>query len=383
MTIAAPIAADTTPDIANLTPGLYPNVDNDVYQALDCASNSRLTRMIKSAAHCRQAIDFPDDPTPALILGDAFDCLLLTPDQFDSRIVVAGKCGATKKDGCDCGNPGKFMIDGQWRCGVHIKADRHKDVWTRTIDRLLDENCQPIENFVQGSTSRYFERPDGRRVRVSDHAPNARSLAWMLRNNVESIRVDLPPYGCDDQRRIISVDDLDRLMLMKESVTNHPEAKNILSRADSFQMTAIATEPGTGVKCKIRTDITCPLNNGERSIFDVKTTLDASPEGFKKSIYDYGYHRQGGFYPRIMALLDQQYQHFGFIAVEKEPPFAVAVYRLTDEAMELGWRTAEDALAKYGRCERSGKWPAYSEEIVDIGLPDWATRKLEKAIESM
>lgn len=45
------------------------------------------------------------------------------------------------------------------------------------------------------SGSRYYTLPDGRKVRVSDHAPNAATQNWIDQNNVEEIPVDSQRFG--------------------------------------------------------------------------------------------------------------------------------------------------------------------------------------------
>jgi exodeoxyribonuclease VIII len=73
----------------------------------------------------------------------------------------------------------------------------------------------------------------------------------------------------------------------------------------------------------------------ERSVFDVKTTQDASPAAFQREAYNYGYHLQGAVYTLLTG------KPFYWVAVEKTAPYNVAVYQQSKEAYK---RSAEQVL---------------------------------------
>jgi len=109
-------------------------------------------------------------------------------------------------------------------------------------------------------------------------------------------------------------------------------------------------------------------------IFDIKTTTDASPEGFARAIYNYSYHIQAAFYvDGVYAnrTVDIQVEDipFYFIAVETKPPYAVAVHALAIEAIQQGRRTYRKAIQTFIDCvmDENGlvgtspksAWPSY------------------------
>ena len=59
--------------------------------------------------------------------------------------------------------------------------------------RLISEGAE-LDNKSE-SGSRYYTMPDGSKIRVADHAPNAATQDWIDRNDVEEIRVDRPFRG--------------------------------------------------------------------------------------------------------------------------------------------------------------------------------------------
>lgn len=133
------------------------------------------------------------------------------------------------------------------------------------------------------------------------------------------------------------------------------------------------TDPETGILVRCRPDI---LHNGP-TISDVKTCEDASYEGFSKQIANFDYHVQAAMYLDIANALGMDKQTFGFIAVEKEPPYASACYFLGIEspAIELGRRIYRQRLRLLAECIEKDNWPDYPDQWQEIDLPMWAYRK--------
>ena len=91
-------------------------------------------------------------------------------------------------------------------------------------------------------------------------------------------------------------------------------------------------------------------------IIDLKTTMDASPEGFARAILNYQYHIQAAFYiDGASVQMDNtniDLIRFTFIAIETKPPYAHGIYELTPEALNQGRRTYEKAFGKYIECTK-------------------------------
>ena len=118
----------------------------------------------------------------------------------------------------------------------------------------------------------------------------------------------------------------------------------------------------TGEICKSRPDF---HTDDGKLIVDLKTTSDASELGFQKSVHNFRYHVQAGFYLRSIKEAEQ----FVFIAVESKPPYLVAVYNASPEMIAAGNRVADKNLSTLAQCRKSGKWIGYSEEIKTLDLP--------------
>lgn len=165
-------------------------------------------------------------------------------------------------------------------------------------------------------------------------------------------------------RTVLTVDDADRIRRMADAVHQHPASRFLLDLPGLREASYFWTDEGTGIDCKCRPDW---HSADRRLIVDVKTTEDASPKGFQKSVATWRYHVQANWYQRPFAEAEQ----FLFIAVEKQPPFLVGVYAATAAMVAAGGRVAERDLAVLAECRATGRWPGYSDEIQPLDLPRW------------
>lgn len=178
---------------------------------------------------------------------------------------------------------------------------------------------------------------------------------------------------------ILSPSDYDLCIAVRDSVWAHPAAKVALSGEGMNEASMVWDDPETGVRCKARADrISLELG----AIIDLKTTRDAREQSFSRDIFNYGYHRQAAFYTAAASLLlERQIGLHYIVAVEKEAPYAVAVYRLRDDAIEAGRQQLDALLRRYAECVEADHWPAYGDEPVEISLPTWAWGQLDEQTE--
>jgi len=149
------------------------------------------------------------------------------------------------------------------------------------------------------------------------------------------------------------------------SVRNHPACGLVLSAGEA-EVSIVWTDE-TGLRCKARIDWLAPSVAA-----DLKTTKDASPEGFARAVATYRYHVQQAHYLAGCEALGIEAEAFLFMAVEKTAPYPVACYQLSDATSNAGFRLWRHHLRGFAICETAGRWPAYSDEIETLNLPAWA-----------
>ena len=170
-------------------------------------------------------------------------------------------------------------------------------------------------------------------------------------------------------RTVISRADAELVMAMGRAVHGHPAAAYLLGLPGKAETTWMWTDEATGLECKCRPDW---LVDDGSMIVDLKTTEDASPAGFAKSIANFRYHVQASWYlDGLERATGRRPEQFIFICVEKKAPHAVAVYAADAEMVAAGQVTAARDMLLLAECRDADYWPAYSDQIETISLPPW------------
>lgn len=190
---------------------------------------------------------------------------------------------------------------------------------------------------------------------------------WLCGRHGEPVVGATPVLGADDYRtcRDISM-----------SVRLHPAAQKMLTAKGETELSLVWIDPPTELLCKARVD---KYDEARRVIYDLKTTTNAGPEGFAKSIYEFGYAIQAAHYIYGCERCGIDANIFGFIAVESNPPHPVAVYQLEHEDVVLGFAEREMLMTQYAKCKRDDEWPGYSDQATKISMPKWAREKIREA----
>ena len=155
--------------------------------------------------------------------------------------------------------------------------------------------------------------------------------------------------------------DMEQALAMAASVRSHQAAAALL-RDGKAEQSFWWDDIQTGLRCKCRPD----WYNGT-TIVDLKTTTDASPKGFAKSVAQWRYHIQQNHY-----LAGTFAERFVFIAVEKTYPYAVGVYELDETAALHGEAERRNNLQTIADCRAIAEWPGYGNTIQPLSLPNWA-----------
>ena len=171
---------------------------------------------------------------------------------------------------------------------------------------------------------------------------------------------------------ILRPEEYDRCLAIRSAVAAHPTARKLIG--GEAEVSAVWRDRATGVLCKGRFD---SLDTRLGIITDLKTTHDASRGAFSRTIWTYGYYLQAAHYLTGANTLGLSVRWFTFIAVEQEPPYAVAVYHLSDAALMAGEGQLGELLEIYKRCEETGIWPGYPDEAQEISLPTWAWYQID------
>ena len=169
---------------------------------------------------------------------------------------------------------------------------------------------------------------------------------------------------------IVTVEEFGFATAMADSVADHPAAAKLLAAATEREFSLFWTDAQYGVPCKCRFDLIA-LGGG----VDLKSTSDASPDGFPRLAATYGYHIGAAHYNSgAEHVLNESLRFFVLIAVENEPPHAVAVYNFDPADIMAGQHQMAIAAERYRDALARNVWAGYSPTIQPLRMPRWARR---------
>lgn len=177
-------------------------------------------------------------------------------------------------------------------------------------------------------------------------------------------------------RTVVTQDQKDLAERMAEAISLDPSANEIVFDAVAtgrIEEAHVWTDGIHSIERKAKMDAV--LKDG--SVLDIKTTSDASPSAFSRSILSYGYHTQAAFYADAMLASGTEMRRFVIVAIEKTPPFAIGVYVLDRPAIDAGRRRVDEWISTYLDCKSRNVWPGYTPSPRLISIPTWALNQEE------
>lgn len=197
----------------------------------------------------------------------------------------------------------------------------------------------------------------------------------------------------DDIARAEEARALGKVLLRHDEAATVQAVANAL-RGNELAMTALSNgvaeetlawqDQLTGRWLRARPDFrpnSIPERRAVRVVADLKFMAPTfcSPQGFQRAIQNFGYHQSAAFYSDgLKAVFDQPPTHWLHVVVEKDAPHCVSLYELPAEDIERGRVLNRKAIALFDRCIESGEWPAYAPEPMQVGLNDWARRRIDE-----
>lgn len=372
-----------------MKPGVYEGIPNAEYHGGPGISKSGLDLVHRSPMHYNAVVTAANDrtPTPAQEIGTAVHMAILEPEEFAKTYCLALR----RSDVPDAIDDREVLVEmvnklNEGRLPKLLTGGNKGEL----VERILEN--QPVETWTTEQLNA-MKAPDLKEIinQLNVDRPGKLStsgsrheLANLLRENGVEVTLwsDVLEewHRNNSERKVLSPEAFEQIFAMRDAVMNHPSAFAILHHVKDI-------------------------------IGDLKTTEDASPEGFAKSIANWRYDVQHAYYMDGTRLALEQGKctpphegkaelsvywtdpvtgvlcrcrpdfwrgypkHFAFIAVEKKPPYAVGVYVLDSEGVEIGRAQYQHDLRVYAECVRTGEWPGYGDKIQTISLPGWHANK--------
>jgi hypothetical protein len=272
-------------ELASISPGIYYDLSNAQYHSGPGVSKSQLDDIAVSPATYiwRKNAPVDTEKLQALDMGTALHCLLLEPDEFDSRFIKAP------------------AFNRRATAGKEAEAEFLK-------------NC------------------------------------------------------ADTGKTVIEYDDHRKLMLMRDSVMAHPEARWLLEQEGHSEASIYWTDEETGELCRFRPDRMLDVSP---VILDVKKVDDMSR--FARHVEDFRYHVQHAMYCDGYRNHFSEVPDFLFLAVSSSIEcgrYPVMVYQLPQDWVDDGHTLYRRNLERFHQCRIRNDW----HDIVTLNRPAWARR---------
>lgn len=384
-----------------MKPGIYADISNADYHGGAGVSKSGLDLVRRSPMHYKSVRDAANDnePTPAQAIGTAAHSIILEPKEFAKEYCL----GLRPQDVPDAimgrdtlvamveklneGRLPKLVTGG-------AKAEQVERIIAAQVEMYLAEahtSKEDLEALKGAELKEILTCINNDRTGLLSTSGSISELADLLRTNGVPVKLwseaQAEWAANNGHRKVLTQEQFDQLRGMYDAVMAHPAARFFLTKANNV-------------------------------VVDLKTTEDASLEGFSKSIANWGYDVQHPYYLDGLRLALEQSEgvppavgtaelsaywndpttgvlcrcrpdfwrgqpdHFVFVAVEKKKPYAVGVYVLDADSVASGRAQYREGLDKYAHCLANDNWPGYGDKVQTISVPAWHLRKNEHLIDA-
>lgn len=214
-------------------------------------------------------------------------------------------------------------------------------------------------------SARYVGEPKNAPMRPTDAMRNAKSPSQSSIDRVSFWN----DWDAKNMRKIvISEADFSLIEIMHAALMSDPEIADLFSDGES-EVTLRWTDEETGLSCKARAD---RWNRRNRKMADLKSTEDASPRGFARSVVKYGYDVTMAHYSEGARACGEPIEKYLIVAQEKKPPYLAALYELDPAGESRGYEIRQRSMETMASCLASNQWPGYPRGVQTLSLPDWA-----------
>jgi len=160
---------------------------------------------------------------------------------------------------------------------------------------------------------------------------------------------------------IVKASELDMALDVKNSISNHKKANKLINGLTETEKYFKAEIDGVEFHGYID-----GLANDY--ILDLKTTVSSEPHKFSRDSWNMKYHLQAAIYCKVTGIKD-----YYIVAVEKNSPFAVSVFKLDEDLLEYAYAELDKLITEFK--EWNGESKAYDHKLAlgyfTMYLPEW------------
>lgn len=128
-------------------------------------------------------------------------------------------------------------------------------------------------------------------------------------------------------KTVLFEDEMEMIVKIAENAMKNPTLTELMKDCHR-ELSCYTKDEKTGLLVRMRPD---SLAKGKSTITDIKSCLDSSPRKFKSDVYSYGYSLSAAYYCDFLGR-----ENYVFAAMEKQAPYQVSLFVLSDEMMQYG-----------------------------------------------
>jgi hypothetical protein len=174
--------------------------------------------------------------------------------------------------------------------------------------------------------------------------------------------------ACHDARFKLTQDILTKHRSYKEMIlaceTSPVVSRFLTAGRENREVKLQWYDPIFGLDCAGRADLLFLEEDGTYRIIDFKTTENCTV--FGHSVEKYMYHLQAVMYREGLRFEKglSYLPSYTIVALEKQPPYGLQLYELSDRLISHGYELYMRAAKLYASCLKTGKWPSYCSETI-------------------
>jgi exodeoxyribonuclease VIII len=246
-----------------------------------------------------------------------------------------------------------------------IASSSAKHYWAQYVDplRVTAEKTPALRvgNAIHSAilepdlfASKYFPKPECDRRTIDGKA----IYANYLREKGDREEISPKEYDCCIQ--------------IRDAVYAHKIAPGLLSKGTN-EHSFFCHEPETGELIKCRTDY---FHDDGEIVVDLKSTLNAAPWEFGRDATNYRYDVAVPWYFDVIhGVTGQRPRNWVWLAVEKEPPYAIGIYYAQKQDIMRARDTARRNFLEIVRQRKLATWDDYgAAEVRPLELMPWVKR---------
>lgn len=176
----------------------------------------------------------------------------------------------------------------------------------------------------------------------------------------------------EEHRRYTILDkEAERKVLgMAETLKSLPDFDGTAKNYRKFNEVSIYWD-SDGIDCKARLDRV--VDRGDYvEVLDLKTTDSIDPHDFQKKVVGvFNYVFQAAWYAEAASLVYNKPARFTFLGIERDDPFAMGVFTVSEEMMAEGQRQIRRARKILKECLKKKTWEKPEVAYNSLELPSW------------